>query len=442
MKYFGTDGIRGVPFTFPFEPDFIRKIGYSIGRKLRNSNNTVFIARDTRESGRKIINYIAEGLGALNLRIIDLGIITTPSLAYILSKNEVSFGIMISASHNPPEFNGIKILSSKGEKISEEIEREIEDIIDSTNNIYFKKAKLEKKVFSFQYVDYVVKFFVCKLNLNNKIVIDCANGAAYKIAPFIFKKLGMNIFVIGNKPDGKNINVGCGALETDMLKKTVIKNNAFCGISYDGDGDRCIIIDENGEIIDGDDIIALFAYYYKKKNLLRNNTIVLTQMSNYGLFRFLKQNKIKVLSVDVGDRNVSNLMKRKGAVLGGEPSGHIILKKYLNTGDGIITSLEFLRIVSEMGIKVSDVKKMWDRFPSFLKSYRVEKKIPFQRLDGFLKFVSYFEKNIGGRIFIRYSGTEPVLRILIEAEVEKDKMSKISDEIFDYYRKIVDKIEV
>ncbi|MGC8728553.1 MAG: phosphoglucosamine mutase [Elusimicrobiales bacterium] len=440
-KYFGTDGIRGIPFKFPLEPGFIKKIGYAVSKKLKNSAKTVFIARDTRKSGTKIIDYLSSGINSAGLKVFDLGIITTPSLSYILSKNKVSFGIMVSASHNPPEFNGIKVLNSKGEKISEKTEEEIEKLIDLCDEIKTAKKISNKKDMSFVYCDYVVSAFKGEIK-DIDAVLDCSNGSAYKIAPYIFKNLNLKFHLIGSKPNGNNINIGCGALDTELMVKNVLKFKAFCGVSYDGDSDRCMISDENGDIVDGDDIIAFLSVYYKKNKILKNNCVVLTHMSNYGLLRFLKENKVKVISVDVGDRNVSHAMDKYGSVLGGEPSGHIIIKKYLPTGDGIITSLEFLKAVTKTGIKVGDVKKMWKRFPSHLKSYSVKSRPDMKKLDGFLKEVKNMEEKINGRIFVRYSGTEPVLRVLIEADKERRELEEISLKIFDIYNNAAKKLNI
>lgn len=433
MKYFGTDGIRGVPFNFPFTYDFLVKIGYSIAKKLSDNKKSVYIATDTRKSGKKIVELLSKGMISFGFKVYNLGVITTPSLSYILNKKRPSFGIMVSASHNPPEFNGIKVLNSRGEKISDKKEQEIERLLDSDIKI---KEKTVNEITSYNFIDeytnYVISNFIGKIN-DLKIVVDCSNGAAYKIAPYIFKKLKTSFTLIGDKPNGENINLGCGALETDMMRKMVLKTNAFCGISYDGDCDRCIISDEKGNIIDGDDIIAVLSLYYKKTKTLKNNTVVLTHMSNYGLVRFLSDNGIKVVIVDVGDRNVSRAMVLNGAFLGGETSGHIVIRKYLSTGDGIITSLEMIKAIRELGMKFSDVRKLWNRYPSYLKSYKVESKPSLLKLDGFQSYLKNIEKNINGRVFVRYSGTEPVLRVLVEADRGREQLKKIADDIFDFY---------
>jgi phosphoglucosamine mutase len=436
-EYFGTDGIRGVPFKFPFTPSFLKVIGYSIAKRFeKDKKRTCVIGVDTRKSGRKILEYISMGIAKLNFKVIDLGVVTTPSLSYIVLKNKFSFGIMISASHNPPEFNGIKVIDSSGEKISVKEEEKIESVMKDNLRIRGSRIKLIRKNYLAQYENYVINLFKSYFsNKNLSVVVDCANGSAYKIASNVFGKLGISFDILANNPDGNNINVGCGALDTKLMQERVVQRKAFCGISYDGDGDRCMISDENGVVIDGDDMIAFLSIHYKKKGVLLNNGVSLTKMSNYGLFKFLKENSIKYDVVDVGDRNVGYSMKKYGFIIGGEPSGHIILKNYLPTGDGLITSLEFIKTVLENGIKVSDVRNIWKRFPSYLNSYKVSSKPEISKLKDFNKKVKEIEKKINGRIFIRYSGTEPLLRILIEADKDIDYLKKLSDEIFSYYQK-------
>lgn len=435
-KYFGTDGIRGIPFDYPLSKSMIERIGFSIAEVLKDSKRICFVARDTRSSGKTIVRLISRGINLSGVKVCDLGIITTPALSYLVSLKKPSFGIMISASHNPPEYNGIKVFNSDGEKISEELETKIEDMIEKNLDLKerkkIKKTVVRKHELKKNYIDYVVKIFKGIKPFN--IALDCSNGSSYKIAPRLFKRLGFNLVIIGDKPNGNNINVGCGAVDTDLLKRVVLKNKLRCGVSYDGDGDRCIIVDENGEIIDGDDILAFFVNYYLDKGILKNKKVVLTHMSNYGLVKFLESKGIDVIFVDVGDRNVYNAMKSNAAMIGGESSGHIIVSNYLNSGDGIITSLEFLRIVSELGIRVSEVKKIWKRYPSLLKSFEVDKKIPLDSIKGFSEFIKNEEKKIDGRIFVRYSGTEPLIRILVEANQSKDFLSKCIDKVYQFYK--------
>lgn len=440
-KYFGTDGIRGVPFDFPLTEEMIERIGFSIAEILKDSKKTAFIARDTRKTGQRIARIISKGISKHGIKVFDLGVISTPSLSYLISMKKPSFGIMISASHNPPKYNGIKVFDSNGEKISEGVEKRIEDVISSYKvEDDSSKCNIERVNISGDYINYVVKIFKGIEN-NKKIVVDCSNGSTFKIAPMIFKKLNFEFEVVGAKPNGKNINLGCGALVPRFIEKRVINGKYWCGISYDGDGDRCIIVDENGGVIDGDDLIMLFSTYYLDSKVLKNNVVVLTQMSNYGLVRYLKDKGIKVIFVDVGDRNVLEAMKKYGAVIGGETSGHLILSRYLNTGDGVITSLEFLRVCHRMGInKVSDISKMWKRYPSILKSFEVSKRVPIEKIRNFKNFLKNEGKKIDGRIFVRYSGTEPVLRILAEGNANKDELTKVVDRVYDFYNQELLKI--
>ncbi|MCX7642079.1 MAG: hypothetical protein N2Z20_05535 [Elusimicrobiales bacterium] len=442
-KYFGTDGIRGIPFKFPLTRSMIQKIGFAVSKVFKSSKRIAFLARDTRDSGEDIIKILANELVTKKIKVYNLGVLTTPALSYIISLKKPSFGIMVSASHNPPEYNGIKVFDSKGNKISPRKELEIEKIISLTNIINMKKNNTKYEInnvdFRKEYLDYVLNLF-SGLRNDKYLAIDCSNGSASFIAPEVFSKLGFRYELIGSQPTGFNINVGCGSLDTKLLREVVLKNKCWCGISYDGDADRCIIISENGDIIDGDDLIMLFATYYLEKGILKNKTVVLTQMSNYGLVKYLENKGIKVIFVDVGDRNVIDAMKKYNSVVGGETSGHVILSRYLNTGDGIVTSLEFLKICNEISIKVSEVKKMWKRYPSVLKSFKVGEKIPFKKINGFLNYIKSQEKIINGRIFIRYSGTEPVLRILAEGNVLESKLNKLIDEIYKVYLDEIGKV--
>ncbi|MGC9070838.1 MAG: hypothetical protein ACP5IO_05975 [Elusimicrobiales bacterium] len=438
LGYFGTDGIRGVPFRFPLTERMIEKIGFACAKVLCDSKKTVFVARDTRESGKKIIFHLVKGLNSAGMKVYNLGIITTPALSYLLSVKKPSFGIMVSASHNPPHYNGIKVFDSKGNKIDLNKENAIESIVDS--NIELSQVNVLSCRLNLidDYIDYVVSSFRA---IKNDVVpiIDCSNGSAFKIAPEIFKRLGFRYMLIGSKPNGKNINVGCGALDNSLVKRYLKGKKYWGGISYDGDADRCIVTDEKGRIIDGDDIIMLAAtYYFRKKT--KNRVVVLTKMSNYGLVKYLSDMNIKVVIVDVGDKNVVKAMKENGALLGGESSGHIIFSNYLWTGDGIITSLEFLRICGKLGITPSTVRKMWQRYSSVLKSYKVLNKYPLENLQDLDSFIQKEQKNIEGRIVLRYSGTEPLLRILVEGKKDKKYLLKLSDKIYDVYKNAVSAI--
>lgn len=422
-KYFGTDGIRGIPWKFPFTPHFLRKLGYCISYFLKKKRKfPVYIGMDSRSSGEKIKQFISQGIVSNGFKIIDVGIVTTPCLSYLSNKNKASFGIMISASHNPPKFNGVKFFSSDGKKIDDALELQIEDMLDS--EISFPISEINEKNFlkkdlSEEYIRFILSTFPKNFNLKGyKICLDCANGGGYLIAPEIFKRLGAEIVLIGNKPDGKNINKNLGALYPDKMRRKTLESKAFCGISLDGDGDRCILSDEKGRVFDGDDIIAVLSLFFKNTGALKKNGVVLTVMSNYGLVKYLNKLGIKVVQVNVGDKNVTEALDKSGFILGGENSGHIIIRKFSPTGDGILSSLWTLYAAKYFNKTLSELKDLWYRYPQELSSLKVEKKIPLNELENFSDYLKELEKKINGRVLVRYSGTEPVLRIMVEAEDE------------------------
>jgi len=448
-KYFGTDGIRGIPWKFPFTPDFLRKIGYTsayiLKKHIKSDNKYVYIGMDSRKSGEKIKRYISEGIISNGFKIIDVGVVTTPCLAYLVKEEKAAFGLMISASHNPPEFNGIKIFSNTGKKIEDIIENKIEEILDK--DIIFSPSKINSKNYLVnknydKYIKFILNTLPKEFNLNGiKICLDCANGGGYKIAPEIFKKLGAELILIGNKPDGKNINKNYGALNTNNLIKKTLRNKAFCGISLDGDGDRCILCDQKGRIFDGDDIIAFLSVFLKEKGYLNKSTVVLTIMSNYGLIKYLNSKGIKTIQVQVGDKNVTYALDKYSLSLGGENSGHIIIRKFSPTGDGILSSLWILYAAISSGKTLENLKDLWFRYPQVVKSVKVEEKVKFENIKGFNRKIKDMEKQIEGRIFLRYSGTEPVLRILVEGK-DEFKVREIAKIIEDLYFEGIKKMKV
>ena len=440
-KYFGTDGIRGIPWKFPFTPDFLRKIGYAsayiLKKHLKHDNSkNVYIGMDSRQSGEKIKKYISQGIISNGFKIIDIGIVTTPCLAYMVKEENGAFGVMISASHNSPEFNGIKIFSNKGKKIDDIIEDKIEKFIDKS--IDFPPSKINSNNYrtkknNDKYIKFILNTLPKNFNFKGtKICLDCANGGGYKIAPEIFRRLGAKLVVIGNKPNGKNINKGYGALNTDKMIKTTLMSKSICGISLDGDGDRCILCDRNGIIFDGDDIIAFLSVFLKEKGDLNKSTVVLTIMSNYGLIKYLNSMGIKAIQVQVGDKNVTDALDRHNLSLGGENSGHIIIRKFSPTGDGILSSLWTLYAAYAWGKKLEYLKNLWSRYPQILKSIKVDKKIKLSAIKGFEKKIKDLERQIEGRIFLRYSGTEPVLRILVEGK-NQIQVKEAAEVITDLY---------
>jgi len=444
-KLFGTDGIRGVPWEYPFTVDFIRKIGsaaslvFSGCRKNRRGAPVALIGMDSRASGRLIKKALVEGLSAHNFKTFDLGIISTPAVAYLVKRENADFGIVISASHNPPEFNGIKFFSRAGLKLSPAIEAKIEKLLLSGRDLPFKTSGLDihKKDYSSDYEDFIKSTLPRGFSLKGlKIVLDCANGAAYKIGPRIFRNLGADIKALGNKPDGKNINLGCGALHAGKMAAATVRAGAFCGVSLDGDADRCIFSDENGAVLDGDDLMAMGAAYLLEKGRLTNRKVALTFMSNYGLIKYLETLGVKTAQVPVGDRNVADAMEKENLKIGGESSGHIIFREFAPTGDGILTAVQILAAARDLGQPLSWFKKHWKRFPQRLEALRVAAKPSLRAVRGFSDKVSKFKKQLkgNGRIFIRYSGTEPLLRILVEGE-SRSEIKDIAEDLLSHYKK-------
>ncbi|HBA61339.1 MAG TPA: phosphoglucosamine mutase [Elusimicrobia bacterium] len=444
-KLFGTDGIRGITWDYPFTPDFIRKIGYAASlvlpkyKKKGAGKQVVLIGMDSRASGKLIKKYLVEGLGASKFKVVDLGIIPTPAVSYLVKRENADFGIVISASHNPPEFNGIKFFSSDGLKLNDKIEARIEKLLLGKKPLSFRPSHpgLHKKDFTRDYEEFLKSTLPPGFTLKGlKILLDCANGAAYKIAPRIFRDLGAKVKVIGDKPNGKNINMGCGALHTEKMAKAAGAWGAFCGISFDGDADRCMFADEKGGAMDGDDLISAVAPYLKSRGRLTNNGVSLTFMSNYGLIKYLQDLGISVAQVPVGDKNVTDAMEKGDLKLGGESSGHIIFREFAPTGDGILTALQTLAAVRDMGRTFSWFRRHWRRYPQVVEKVKVSSKPQFKDVAGFSEKLSRFEDGLkgNGRIFIRYSGTEPLLRLLVEGE-SREKIKTIADQLVEHYKK-------
>ncbi len=444
-KLFGTDGIRGITWDYPFTPDFIRKIGYAASQVLpkykkkgHSGKPVVLIGMDSRASGRLIKKYLAEGLGS-KFKVLDLGIIPTPAVSYLVQRENADFGVVISASHNPPEFNGIKFFSNDGMKLNDAIERKIEALLLGKKPLRVRPGRpvLEKKDFTRDYEAFLRSTLPEGFSLKGvKILLDCANGAAYKIAPLVLRGLGAKVKVIGDKPNGKNINVGCGALHTEKMAAAAAKWGAFCGVSLDGDADRCMFADEKGAQLDGDDIISMAAPYLKSRGRLTNSGVSLTFMSNYGLLKYLEGQGISVTQVPVGDKNVTDAMEKGDLKLGGESSGHIIFREFAPTGDGLLTALQTIAAVRDMGKPFSWFRRHWARYPQVLEKVKVAHKPAFKDVAGFSAKLTKLEGSLkgNGRIFIRYSGTEPLLRLLVEGR-DKAAIKAIADELLEHYRK-------
>ena len=446
MKYFGTDGIRRIANT-ELTPELVYKVakaGAYVLSKHTDHAPTILIGRDTRLSGTLIESAMTAGFLSYGANVKLLGVIPTPGVAYLTKRLKADAGVVISASHNTFEFNGVKYFSKKGMKIPDEIEEEIEEIMES--------GKLEKLTahpdkigvsenredLLEEYVFFFRKIFEEKLeNLNKenfKVGIDTANGATYKVAEQVFTKLGINFEIINNEPNGININKNCGSTHLENLKKWVVEGPLSLGIAYDGDGARCLAIDENGNEVDGDLILAVIANYLKEKGKLKNDTIVATIMSNLGLKSFAKKNNMKFEETKVGDRYVLERMLKEGYNLGGEQSGHVILLDYNPTGDGILTSLMLILIMLETEKSLSMLCKCIQKYPQALVNVKVDnnKKQNCNTDEDILNEIKNIQNELkeNGRVLVRPSGTEPIVRIMIEGENQEDienKAQKLGD---------------
>ncbi|MBI4056493.1 MAG: phosphoglucosamine mutase [Elusimicrobia bacterium] len=427
-QLFGTDGIRGIPGQYPLLPEFISKIGFATVRLLGNHAHpslgtppAVLLGRDSRHSGPWIAKALQRGFVSAGYRILDLGMIPTPALAYLTPRRKATFGVMISASHNPPEFNGIKFFSAQGHKLEEQQERMIEGrLSDFSYSLKPSSQRLsgqKDERASADYLDFLKSTFPASLDLKGtKLVIDCANGAASYLGPQLLRDLGAEVFAIGCHPSGHNINLGYGALDLEAMRRVVVARKAACGFSLDGDADRAIFADSRGNILDGDVLIGLSAAHLRRCGLLRHNRVVTTVMANMGLIHYLKQQGIGVVQVPVGDRNVIQAMEREDLSLGGESSGHIVFRRFSCNGDGLLTALQILSILKECGKPIEKLREGLRLYPQVLKNVPVERKIPIEELPHFQTKLRSLQKSLEGkgRILVRYSGTEPLLRILVE----------------------------
>ena len=423
MKYFGTDGIRGHVNSKNINGDMFFKFGLAAGKyftNLKKKKQIAIIAKDTRLSGYALEPALVSGLASAGMHVYTLGPLPTNGLAMLTKSMNANLGIMITASHNLFYDNGLKLFGPDGLKLSDKIQKKIESLIDIKVKNHLSNPKLLGRVKRLEtgndeYLKILKKKIPRNFKLKNmKIVLDCANGAGYKSAPKMIKSLGAKLIVIGNKPNGFNINENCGSTFPNKLQRTVKKHNANLGISLDGDADRVIMCDEKGSIIDGDQIIAALAIQWNKKKILRGG-VVGTLMSNYGLEKFFKRKKIKFLRTKVGDRYVKEIMQKKKFNLGGEQSGHIILGKFATTGDGLLVALEVIQALNKK-IKASDFFNVFEKTPQILKNIKIENDTILKK-SSVKSSIKVAKKLIRkqGRILVRKSGTEPKIRIMGES---------------------------
>jgi phosphoglucosamine mutase len=442
-KYFGTDGIRGTVNKFPMTAEIALKVGMAIGAKFVDGNHRhrVVIGKDTRLSGYLIEPALTSGLVSVGMDVFLVGPVPTPAVSMLTRSMRADIGIMISASHNPYHDNGIKIFTKNGHKLSDQIEQEIENLIDSDLNLKLSAAQNLGRVkrlddASNRYIEFVKNSFPKDRDLSNlKIVIDCANGAAYKIAPKIFWELGAEVISIGVDPNGFNINQNCGSTHPELLAKKVIEEKADIGIALDGDADRLVIVDEKGEIISGDHLIAMIAEEMHYKGTLKNDVAVITQMSNLALENYLNYIGVSVVRTNIGDRYLLEEMKKNNFNFGGEQSGHIILSDYSTTGDGLIASLQILSILSNKkknspSTKLSEISHLFDLMPQILKNIKFSSDINPLADKKIIDFINEQKKSLAnkGRILVRKSGTENLIRVMVEGE-KIDEINQIADSI-------------
>ncbi len=429
---FGTDGIRSEYGKFPLNKNSIERIGSSIAECMGDVR--ILIGRDTRESGPEIEEKISRGINN-GSEIFSTGVIPTPGLSYNVVKGKFDLGIMLTASHNVWSDNGIKLFGPDGEKLSDDLQEKIGDIFYSDK--VFPGSGDTLKIRSFNgidiYTEYIIDSFSGLHTGVTGILLDCANGAAAHAAPVIFSGLGINHTPYNILPDGKNINSGCGSTEPEFIREKILSGKGDLGIMFDGDGDRVLMVDDSGKDLDGDFILFVIAEYLMKSDPGFKPAVVGTIMSNLSLERGFKKSGIDFFRSDVGDRNVYAEMKNRSSVLGGEQSGHIIFSKLQKTGDGILTSLLFLRALEYLGLSVAEASELYKPFPQEVKSIRIREKRPLQEWDELNRMIMEFngkhEKN--SRILIRYSGTEKKVRLMIESEDENVLNKNL--EIFENY---------
>ena len=449
-KYFGTDGIRRIANT-ELTPELVYKVakaGAYVLSKHTDHTPTILIGRDTRISGTLIESAMTAGFLSYGAKVKLLGVIPTPAVAYLTRKLKADASVVISASHNTFEFNGIKFFSNKGMKIPDSLEEEIEEVMDSgkLEELTAKNEKIGTAEYCFDLMNEYIYFFrkhfddTIEKHLRDDFVvgIDTANGATSVVAEKVFKDLGINYRIINNTPDGININENCGSTHLDNLKKFVVENKLSLGIAYDGDGDRCLAIDEKGNEIDGDKLLAIISSSLRKKGALSKDTIVATIMSNLGLNKYVENNGLQLVQTKVGDRYVLEEMLKEGYNLGGEQSGHVILLDYNPTGDGILTSLMLIQTILEENKTASKLASMIKLYPQVLINAKVkaDKKYDYEKDEDIKKAIEDVEKEFAGngRVVIRPSGTEPLVRVMIEGE-DQDYITKRAKEIADLIEK-------
>lgn len=443
-KLFGTDGIRGTANQYPMTPDIVVRVGQAIGYLIKTKKisspsvtNKVVIGKDTRLSGYMIEQALSSGLNSMGIHVQLVGPLPTPGIGYLARTMRAASGIVISASHNAYQDNGIKIFGPDGFKLDDLLEKEIEHLVSTADFSKLlppsKDVGRTRRIEDAQgrYIVYAKSAFPLEHTLEGlRVVLDTAHGASYKVAPAIFEELGAEVIHVGNQPNGTNINDKVGALHPSLLSQAVVQYRADVGIGLDGDADRVIMVDEKGKLLNGDHIIAMCALHMKQKKQLKFDTVVVTEMSNFGLEKAMRANGIKVIKTNVGDKYVVEAMRKGGFNLGGEQSGHVIFLDHSTTGDGTVAALNVLAIMRETNKKISELTNVFEEVPQVLINCRVRSRVELNDINGYAELLKAKEDELNGegRIFIRYSGTEPLIRILVEGN-NKQKISAIAEQM-------------
>jgi len=442
-KLFGTDGIRGIA-NKDLTPELAFKVG-KVGAFVlgKEKNGKIVVGKDTRKSGDMLEAALTAGILSMGVDVVELGVVPTPAVAYLTRKYEALAGVVISASHNPIEYNGIKFFNSNGFKLNDKIEEEMEKIILENEEISSRpiKGDIGKIIWGKEaYRDYM-EYLKTTIDIDLsgvKVAVDCGNGALSKIAPELLKEMGADIIVVNDKPNGVNINLKCGSTNPDIIKTLVLETKADIGLSFDGDADRIIAVDEMGNIMDGDHILAVCGTELYKQNKLKNSTIVGTIMTNMGLDLYLKENGMNIVKTQVGDRYVIEEMLNSGYNLGGEQSGHIIFLDYNTTGDGLLTGLQLMQIMKKTGKKMSELNNLISSLPQVLINAKVKEELKHSYLEDneikkeVEKIEEYFHGE--GRVVIRPSGTEPLVRVMIEGK-DKNIIENKAKELAEFVEK-------
>ena len=427
---FGTDGVRGIANQFPMEAPIAMKLGQAIAAVFRDAPGLgrIVIGKDTRLSGYVLESALVAGICSMGMDAMLVGPLPSPGIAFISHSMRSHAGVMVSASHNPVEYNGIKFFDNEGFKLPDAVEARMEALITEDKLDPMRAGPQELgKTFRIEdaggrYIQYLKGTFPQNLTLEGmRIVVDCANGAGYKVAPAVFKELGAEVITTAISPNGLNINLDCGALHPERMSRLVVASGADCGIALDGDADRVIMCDENGRIVDGDGILAICALHLNSKGNLAKNTVVGTVMTNIGLEKLLEQNGISLMRTDVGDRYVMELMRREKLNLGGEPSGHVIFLHHTTSGDGTLAALRVLSVMRQSEKKLSELASLFRPYPQTISNVRVTEKRPFAKIPAVAKLIVQAEKTLAesGRILVRYSGTENTARVMVEGREER-----------------------